>query len=102
MSATAFNAMRRRRAAEQAAREAAAKVATTEKPLDKMNLAELDAKAAELGVVFPDNVKTKAARAAFLAEAIEAAAKAEAEAKAKTDAEAETNDNGDKTEQTEE
>lgn len=100
MSVTAFNAMRRRRAAaekaDREAKEAAEKAKTTEKALGKMNLAELDAKAAELGVVFPDDVKTRAARAAFLTEAVEAAkAKADAEAKA------EAND-GEETDKTEE
>lgn len=78
-----------------AEKPATTEAAATEKPLGKMNLAELDAKAAELGVVFPDDVKIKADRAAFLAEAIEAAAKA-----AEEQAQADAIDNDGKTDQT--
>ncbi len=38
------------------------------KPLERMNNAELDAKAAELDLTFPETVKTKAEKAAYIAE----------------------------------
>ena len=38
-----------------------------EKPLAKMNAAELAAKAAELGLTFPANVKSNADKAAYIA-----------------------------------
>lgn len=45
-----------------------------EKPLSQMNANELNAKAAELGLTFPANVKSNADKAAYIAAELEAAA----------------------------